>query len=70
MRTYDDTFSGQKIYPGKVRFPYDSARRMLNSPPKYAMRLQTTDTHCDPLDMDEDAMTDKIGSTGKAVCTR
>jgi hypothetical protein len=20
MRTYDDTFSGQKIYPGKVRF--------------------------------------------------
>ena len=21
MRTYDDTFSGQKIYPGKVRLP-------------------------------------------------
>jgi ribosomal protein L24E len=21
MRTYDDTFSGEKIYPGKVRFP-------------------------------------------------
>jgi hypothetical protein len=20
MRTYEDTFSGQKIYPGKVRF--------------------------------------------------
>lgn len=20
MRTYDDTFSGQKIYPGKVRY--------------------------------------------------
>jgi hypothetical protein len=20
MRTYDDTFSGEKIYPGKVRF--------------------------------------------------
>lgn len=20
MRTYDDSFSGQKIYPGKVRF--------------------------------------------------
>ena len=20
MRTYDDTFSGQRIYPGKVRF--------------------------------------------------
>ena len=33
MRTYDDTFSGQKIYPGKVclypfhlgRFPWESA---------------------------------------------
>jgi len=22
MRTYDDTFSGQKIYPGKVRYPH------------------------------------------------
>ena len=21
MRTYEDTFSGQRIYPGKVRFP-------------------------------------------------
>lgn len=21
MRTYDDTFSGEKIYPGKVRCP-------------------------------------------------
>jgi hypothetical protein len=21
MRTYDDTFSGEKIYPGKVLFP-------------------------------------------------
>jgi ribosomal protein L24E len=22
MRTYDDTFSGEKIYPGKVRISY------------------------------------------------
>ncbi len=26
MRTYDDTFSGEKIYPGKVGIP-DSSRR-------------------------------------------
>jgi hypothetical protein len=26
MRTYDDTFSGEKIYPGKVRFPFTTSR--------------------------------------------
>jgi len=25
MRTYDDTFSGQRIYPGKVRFQFSQA---------------------------------------------
>lgn len=29
MRTYDDTFSGQKIYPGKVRFNPFSTTDML-----------------------------------------
>jgi hypothetical protein len=27
MRTYDDTFSGEKIYPGKVRLAYDASSR-------------------------------------------
>lgn len=32
MRTYEDTFSGVKIYPGKVCFtPSNTAQRMLET---------------------------------------
>ena len=30
MRTYEDTFSGQKIYPGKVRFAIPPATRPMS----------------------------------------
>ena len=32
MRTYDDTFSGQKLYPGKVRQPQPTARELSTQP--------------------------------------
>lgn len=42
MRTYDDSFSGQKIYPGKVRF-----RRRLPSSPEH----HRTETEEEPFDV-------------------
>jgi hypothetical protein len=33
MRTYDDSFSGQKIYPGKVRFVPSAKDPSMNSVP-------------------------------------
>lgn len=34
MRTFDDTFSGEKIYPGKVRLPNRAATPSPRPPKK------------------------------------
>lgn len=47
MRTYDDSFSGQKIYPGKVRFvippnnPFDEFPRPDRRPLQAAHSIKT-----------------------------
>lgn len=40
MRTYDDTFSGQKIYPGKVRFALDRRLHDLRRRPSFRTSQQ------------------------------
>jgi hypothetical protein len=48
MRTYEDTFSGQKIYPGKVRFaiPYCDNAPLVDFPlPRYHDGLHVADSY-------------------------
>lgn len=51
MRTYDDSFSGQKIYPGKVRFnPFVALRNLCAE--EYGFADSTSDirpTHAGEL---------------------